>query len=646
MLLDKYKYSKILNFLPVLIILIFGMLALHYSVLMINLTGRLLEFIPDIFNSEKLSEMLNKQSSWLYWSVMAVGFSGFILVVLNSSKLTQLKSLNEEKNHIVETLEMRLSALEVAQEGIFIVDNKGFISYMNKSLYLINGLDLDERNKYIGKEWLSIFSDDDRLSIEKNILSEFSVKGVWVGDFSMFKPDGSIIYVDLSLTILPDGGLIGTIEDITEKHKAESEKKAFEEQFYQAQKMEAIGRLAGGIAHDFNNILAAMNGYAEFLKDDLPDDSDQYKFADNILQAGAQARDLVDQMLAFSRTSESESKALDLIVPVSEAITMIQATMSKSVGINQDFSIPYAPILGNSTQISQLIMNLCVNAMDAMEDDGGALNIDITKIDINDLEYNNFIRDDLPNPKDSPIFRIEDISPSHTRLFLGHLAKNQDYVMLRVSDSGMGMSRIIMEHIFEPFFTTKPVDKGTGLGLSTVHGIIVSHKGFMVINSTLGKGTSFDIYFPLSEEIRDVKNIVNEELLEKHTISSKKHILLVEDQENVRSMIILLLERLGYEVSHAVNGLDALDMVRENPEQFDLIITDYNMPEMTGLEMAQQVHLDLPDIPFIMLSGYSQDSVREIIDGHAAIKTVIRKPVSRDILSTKIQAVLGPKPIT
>ncbi len=639
--LGKYKYSKILNFLPVVIILIFGMLALHSSVLMINLMGDLLRFIPDMFNSKNLSNDLGQQSSWLYWSVIAVGFSGFILVVLNSNKLAQLKTLNEEKNHIVQTLEMRLSALEVAQEGIFIVDNKGLITYMNKSLYIINGLDFSDREKFLGKEWLSIFSDNDRLTIEKNILAEFSVKGVWVGDLSMSKPDGHKIYVDLSLTILPDGGLIGTIEDITKKHKAESEKKAFEEQFYQAQKMEAIGRLAGGIAHDFNNILAAMNGYAEFLKDDLPDDTPQYKFADNILQAGAQARDLVDQMLAFSRTSESDSKAIDLIVPVSEAITMIQATMPKSVEFNQSFSIAYAPIWGNTTQISQLIMNLCVNAVDAMEEGGGTLNVGISKVNIDDIEYKDFIRDDLPNPKDSPAFRIDDVSPSHSRLFLGHLAENQDYVMLRVSDSGMGMSRIVMEHIFEPFFTTKPVDKGTGLGLSTVHGTVVSHKSFMVVNSILGKGTSFDIYLPLSEEISDAENVVNNEKSVKCAISDKRHILLVEDQENVRSMIILLLERLGYEVSYAVNGLDGLDMVRENPEQFDLIITDYNMPEMTGLELAQQVHLDLPSVPFIMLSGYSQDNVREIIDGHAAIKTVIRKPVSRDVLSTKIQSVLG-----
>ncbi len=639
--LKRHRNSKILNFLPGIIILTFGMLALYSSVLILNLMGDIGGLITDSFHGKKLVDELDQKGALLYWSVIAVGLSGFILVVLNSNKLNQLKALNDEKMDIVETLKMRLSALEVAQEGIFIVDDRGLLSYMNRSLYIINGLDLKDRDKLIGKSWLSIFSDMDRNIIEGNILSEYSTTGFWLGDLSIHRPDGSKIHAELSLTILPDGGLIGTIQDISEKHKAECEKKSFEEQFYQAQKMEAIGRLAGGIAHDFNNILAAMNGYAEFLKDDLPNDSDQHKFAVNILQAGVQARELVDQMLAFSRTSGSESKSLDLIVPVSEAITMIQATMPKTTELKQKFSIPYAPILGNTTQISQLIMNLCVNAMDAMEEDGGELNVEIAKISSNEIGHDDFLRDELPDPKEAPIFRIEDMDAGHTRLFLGHAAKNHDYVVLKVCDSGTGISRVVMEHIFEPFFTTKPVDKGTGLGLSTVHGVVVSHNGFMIVDGIIGKGTSFYIYFPLSEEIKNVKENQHNVEMAKSIKGKKKHILLVEDEENVRTMVILLLGRLGYDVSYAVNGLDGLDMVRENPEKFDLVLTDYNMPEMTGLEMVQQIHMDLPDIPFIMLSGYSQDSVRDIIDGHDAIKSVIRKPVSKDVIAAKIQSVLG-----
>ncbi len=203
------------------------------------------------------------------------------------------------------------------------------------------------------------------------------------------------------------------------------------------------------------------------------------------------------------------------------------------------------------------------------------------------------------------------------------------------------MSRVIMEHIFEPFFTTKPVDKGTGLGLATVHGVIVSHKGAMVIESKLGSGTCFDLYFPLSEDVAIIGVKPNENDFKQGEMPERKNILLVEDQENVRDMVITMLERMGYDVSFAVSGLDGLDIVREAPDKFDLVITDHNMPKMTGLEMVQQIHIDLPELPFILLSGYSEDKLQDIINDHPAIKMVVRKPVSGDILGKKIQAVIG-----
>ncbi len=628
------NYSNILKFLPVIVAVTLVTVVIHSFVLILG-----------VANGKIFDSYINTGSFWLYWFVIIFVFLFFFLVILNSSRLIQVEALNKEKNKVLQTLRTRLSALEVAQEGIFIADDRGLISYMNRSLYLINGLDLNDREKYIGREWLSIFSDVDRDIIEGGILAEYNSNGFWLGDLSIHGANNVITHVELSLTILPDGGLIGTIQDISEKHRAESEKKSLEAQFYQAQKMEAIGRLAGGIAHDFNNILAAMNGYAEFLKDDLPEGSDQYKFAENILQAGVQARELVDQMLAFSRTSESECKFLDLVVPVSEAITMIKATILKSTEFKENFLVSYAPIWGNANQISQIIMNLCVNAMDAMEDEGGVLEVDLYKVSSEDLGFDEFLLDSIPGSKDVPALKIEDIDARHCRLFLGGLARGQDYVVIRVKDTGSGINRVVMEHMFEPFFTTKSVDKGTGLGLSTVHGIVVSHSGFMVINSILGEGTCFEIYFPLCDNIQNVRELTyksdGDQEIAVVDKSDKKHILLVEDQENVRNMVVLLLERLGYKVSYAVNGLDGLDMVRENPDRFDLIITDYNMPEMTGLEMVQQIYVDLPDIPFILLSGYSQDSVREIIDGHDAIKAVIRKPVSKDVLATKIKAILG-----
>ncbi len=639
---QRRKYSQVLNFLPGFIILMFGALALYSSLLMVELVSDLREFVPKHLNGSSFSKEVNQKELWLYFSIIMVSVSGFVLVVLNSTKLVHLKQINDEKDKIVETLESRLSALEVAQEGIFIVDSNGLMSYMNKSLFIINGLNLSDRDRYIGKDWLSIFSSSDRESLEENILADFNRTGCWIGDFSMYRPDNSVIHVDFSITILPDGGLIGSIQDVSERYDAEKKKKEMEEQFYQAQKMEAIGRLAGGIAHDFNNILAAMNGYAEFLKDDLEENTQQHEFADNILKAGLQARSLVDQMLAFSRTRERECESLDLIVPVSEAMTMLKATLSENIELHSNFLIPYAPIVGSPTQMSQLVMNLCVNAMDAMEGKKGEINVTIEKVIAEDSGHDEYIRDDLPNPKETPSFRIIDGDSGQTKLFLGHMATDQYYVKLSVCDTGMGMSRIIMEHIFEPFFTTKSVDKGTGLGLATVHGIVVSHQGFLVIDTVLGKGTRFDLFFPLSE---NVSNVEVEKKKETNTgkvkSSAQKHILLIEDQENVRLMVLELLRRMGYKTSYAVSGLDGLDIIRENPESFDLVITDYNMPKMTGLEMIEQIYLDLPDLPFILLSGYSEDRMRDIINDHKAIKAIVRKPVSREVISAKISAILG-----
>lgn len=594
------------------------------------------------FKKMAFSEDIEKKEKWLYWSVIAMCLSGFILIVLNSDKLGELKRVNSERIHAMETLKNRLSALDMAQDGILIIDKEDNLSYINKSLCQINGIDIEKRDLFIGKPWLDIFSDSDREIIEEEILPALIENGHWKGPFSLYRSDNSVVYADISFTKLPDGGGIGTIQDISDQQKSEDEKKVLEEQFYQAQKMEAIGRLAGGIAHDFNNILAAMNGYTEFLIDDLEDMPEQQGFARNILQAGLQARNLVDQMLAFSRRSDSTLESLDIVDSVSEAVSMLRATLPKTIELRDNFQISDVWITGNATQISQLVMNLCLNARDAMEGDHGYLDIEIKQENAEDIDDFGMLQEDLPNPKDTPTYRIIDLDAGHSKLILGHVAKHKAYVKLSVRDTGCGMSRVVMERIFEPFFTTKAVDKGTGLGLATVLGIVAIHQGFMVIDSTLGQGTCFDLYFPLSDDVGKRKAPAKEGVttVEPSTKSKSVHILLVEDQESVRGAIEEVLRRIGYKVSSVDTGLEGLDIIRENPTRYDLILTDYNMPKMTGLELAQQVYLDFPDLPFILLSGYSEEKLTEVINGHPAIKAVLHKPVSREDLKNSLQSIL------
>ncbi len=638
----KDKKCRFLLFLPSIIVLAFSMLAIYSISKLIAMRKDLsvsYDALSKSTNNDILWSSFENQEMWVYWAIYAVGLCGFVLIILNTNKLKRLEKLNCEKIETLGLLENRLAALDVARDGIFIMDSKDSVSYVNKSFCKIIGMDEDKREFLVGKTWQDIFSASDYEIIEEDILPELYEDGFWVGDFQIYRDDGTSVYTEMSITRLPDGGLIGTVQDISYKKKAEQEKKDLEDQFYQAQKMEAIGRLAGGIAHDFNNILAAMNGYAEFLVDDLDENAEQRKFAENILQAGMQARELVDQMLAFSRHSDSAKNTIDLVKSVNETLSMAAVTIPKTIELESNINIDEAVITGNPTQISQLIMNLCVNAQDAIEDEHGKLSIYMDLVEPESVGIDNVIRSELPDPKDPPYLRIDDIDAGRSRLVLGHICKHNKYVKLSISDTGTGMSRVIMEHIFEPFFTTKPVDKGTGLGLSTVHGVLVSHQGLMVIDSTLGQGTCFDLYFPL---IGDATTSNNNS---KTKISSNNgnvsgHILLIEDQENVRNMVLKMLERMGYETSYAVSGLDGLDLIRENPSKFDLVITDYNMPIMTGLEMINQIYEDLPDLPFIILSGYSAERMQEIIDDHPAIKAVLRKPVTKDMLSDNISGVL------
>ncbi len=419
--------------------------------------------------------------------------------------------------------------------------------------------------------------------------------------------------------------------------KTDQEKKDMQDQLYQAQKMEAIGRLAGGIAHDFNNILAAMNGYAEFLIEDLEDRPQQKAFSQNILQAGKQAKALVDKILSFSRRSDSGIETLDMRGPLQESLSMLQASLPKTIEVKTDILSGPACIMGNATQISQVVMNLCVNAKDAMQDDRGRLEISLKPSDVRAVFPPDFVMEELPDPREMPPIRIDEVGPNQTRLILGRVVGDMPYYVLKISDTGVGMSRTVMEHVFEPFFTTKPVDKGTGLGLSTVHGVVGGHRGALLLESTIGQGTVFSLYFPAIPDGLSFQDVSGEEGAFK---SSGGRILLVEDQAEVRLMTHTMLTRLGYDVLCVENGLEALDLLREKPDEIDLVLTDQNMAKMTGLELVFEAYHDFPDLPFVLLSGYSQEALEEFMARHNSIKAVLHKPVLQKTLGDVLQKIL------
>lgn len=530
-------------------------------------------------------------------------------------------------------------AFDAFHEGVGIVDSDQNLVYANNALMKLHGISLEQKSQILGQSWQFLYNEKGRHEITDNIMLDVEINGYWRGRRKVKRHDGKVIFAELSITSLPDGGMVGTMRDVSEEQKALEERASLQLQLSQAQKMEAIGRLAGGIAHDFNNILAAMNGYAEFLTEDLEEGSDTHQFAENILQAGLQAKSLVDQILVFSRANkESALRTIDLVKPVSEAFAMLHASVPRSIELTLNIAHEEVPVRANATQIGQMVMNFGVNARDAMDSKDQIGEVEVALDVMNSSERYDFKHqgDELPDASELPVLEIQSVDSSHTRLYLNHLKQDTDYAVLSIRDTGSGMSRVILEHVFEPFFTTKSVDKGTGLGLATIHGIVVSHHGALLIDTKIGEGTTFDVFFPLDQAVSQEQ----EEDLKVSEEGLSGYILFVEDQSEVAGVILKMLERAGLQADYAANGLEAMHMIKANPDRYDLVLTDHNMPKMTGFELIKRIHEDIPDLPFVVLSGYKEEELDPMMFEHKAVHAVLSKPIARAELEKELGKVL------
>lgn len=579
-----------------------------------------------------------EQGQWLYFLIASLGMICFLLVISNYRGANSLVQSDDDLERANRLLQSRLAAMELTLDGIFIVGKGGNLRYMNKSLMELNEIEAHQADDYIGKDWIELYSTETQGDIQSKATEALYEENQWCGNVIVGKDNKKI---ELTLTKLPDGGLIGTCRDMSGQEEAEEQRQELESQFYQAQKMEAIGRLAGGIAHDFNNILAAINGYAEFLVEDLTDRPDEKKFANKILLAAHQARKLVDQILTFSRRNDTKTEGVDLLSLIDENVSMLKAASLEVATIESEINLNKAFVHGNSTQISQVVMNLCVNALDAMEGKKGVLNISLNTADFKLPVSMGMMRNILAAADETPPTRTEEFGVERTVMASGTLCETLPYICMKVSDDGTGMSRVIMDHIFEPFFTTKPVDKGTGLGLATVHGVMAQHQGAIIIDSTLGKGTTFHLFFPSIDESA-VDATSSDDKMIKEGFEGVR-ILLVEDQESVREMTAKMLVRMGFDVAEEENGLTALNMLKEQSEETmpHLVLTDQSMPQMTGLELVAEAHENFPELPFVLLSGYSQEKLQDIMDDYESIKAVIRKPISKETLRHQLNLALA-----
>jgi PAS domain S-box-containing protein len=396
-----------------------------------------------------------------------------------------------------------------------------------------------------------------------------------------------------------------SVLDITDRKKAEEEKANLESQLRQAHKMEAIGTMAGGIAHDFNNILAAILGYADMAKDDTPDYSPAKYQIEQVLKAGNRAKELVKHILSFSRKEAMARSPVQIHLLVKEALKLLRASIPTTVEIKQNIDSQCGNILADPTQIHQVLMNLCTNAAQAMDENGGVLEVGLISHQLG--------ADDLMGE--------QNLKPGH-------------YVRLSVTDSGIGVDQKYLDRIFDPYFTTKEVGKGSGMGLAVVIGIVKSHDGMITVDSKPGKGTTFHIYFPrIDAQIQE--NIEKAAPLP----TGQERILVIDDEESIVDVTKQQAERLGYQVTAKTSSMEALELFRSQPDAFDLIITDQTMPELTGEKLAEKLMEIRPDIPVIICTGYSNkiDAEKANLIG---ISAFIMKPIDKTELAKTIRQVL------
>jgi PAS domain S-box-containing protein len=536
----------------------------------------------------------HKDGSYRWFEWRAAPARGDNSLYAMARDVTDRRSANE---HIRKRELFLRTILETTLDGFLVLNTDGVIAEVNEAYCTMLGYSKEE---LLG---LHINSID---GIEVPEQTRERIRRIAADGSELFETghrhkDGAVMPVEISTTFLPDeegGRFVCFSRDLTERKRAEKEMKDLQAQLAQAQKMEAIGTLAGGIAHDFNNILGAILGYAEMAREDCLAGEVRSSDLEKIIEAGNRAKALVKQILTFSRQTEAEKVSLRPAPLLEETLELLRASIPTTISIEQYIDHACYSILADPIQIHQIMLNLCTNAYHSMESQGGVLSVS--------LKNRTLSRQDFA------------VDPA---LLPG------EYVELCIRDTGTGMPEGIRRRIFDPYFTTKETGKGTGMGLAIVHGLVKSYGGAVSCESEVDVGTVFTILLPAITD-----HMITQTKFQETIPRGTESILIVDDEQMIVEICQVLLERLGYKVTAVTSSTTALAVFADRPADFDLVMTDQAMPEMSGLELAKRILQIRNSIPIILCTGYSSlisnEKLREVGISGLAFKPLTKKDVA------------------
>lgn len=499
-------------------------------------------------------------------------------------------------------------------EGVVLLDFEGHILDVNKALVAMSGYAASE---IVNRHFTEFVPETYHPATGRAIrLIEQGITQKDPSEIALIRKDGLPFPVSIKGWRITDEesrpvALGVFVRDLTkEKHLVE-EKAALEKQLLQSQKVEAIGTLAGGIAHDFNNILGGIIGYAELALLDEPSDAGARtrEYLGRVLDAGRRAKDLVQQILRFSRPNEAAMTTITVTPLIKESVKLLRSILPKTIQIEQRLDVEIDTISGDPTQIHQVIMNLCTNAYHAMRVDGGVLTLSLKNVS-------------LPAPREGMSMKVP---PG-------------EYLQLGIADTGCGIAPQLAGKVFDPYFTTKEGSEGSGLGLSVTLGIVKGHNGLIEMESALGKGTRFDIYFPVARSKPREEKSPAAAL----PVGHQETVLVVDDELFFLDVVRETLEHLGYRVRAYSSSLKALEVFKEDPKGFDLMVTDQTMPEMTGVQLIAEIRKIHRTMPVLLCTGYSE-TVTEQTAGYYGITRFLMKPVSAKDLAWSVHEALNGK---